>query len=419
MSKKLDYSQLPSPLFLVRHGEKATQPEKLNNFNEFKLKPYFADPLLTERGIQLSKYLGKYIYFNYINNNENNNTQKNINFTIFSSPYKRCLQTTQYLMEQILELNNSTNNNLTNNSANNNLNIKFTIYIEYGLMEWFGTKRTWTLEYMPLSLNEIKENYPFIAKYLNNNLIINKEEIINEINYNNHNNEMNNEKIVELVDSENYIERFTVKYPKETMNDLIRRVNGVLYHVSKVMKIKNDKNEELNFPLIVTHAATLVRIVELLLGLSHKVSVNNEIVNNNNESSNNESVNSVVERIIVNAMVCGLTELRRKEVNNTSSLDSNNNNTDNDTANNNNNKNGENGSVVEMKGSAVTVVKDGCNNNNDCCWEMLTNSDISFLVKEETIVNNLCASSDNDINNAKQLYKNFYNCSSTHFYNRD
>ncbi|KAG2387178.1 hypothetical protein C9374_001510 [Naegleria lovaniensis] len=280
-------------LFVTRHGEKTSQLIKygtgLHGFTSPTTPPssassaetpstpidvngdYDADPPLTERGQLCAKLFGQNFYLNYLVKKVEQtftNSQDQVvaqTLQIYTSPFHRCLQTTEQIVKSILE-----------ESERDGKMFNIEVYIDFGLMEFYGLKRKWTLDMMPPNVDQIREEFPLLNKFI-------VDRYCNE--------ELNLEGLHFSLNPENFLAYFTEKNTMELMYDLIRRVRGTFYNVeNNVRKIRTENVEPT--VLLVTHAATMIRIVEELIGIYHKTPLS--------------------ERTNVKASICGLSHLKRE-----------------------------------------------------------------------------------------------------------
>ncbi|KAF0976349.1 hypothetical protein FDP41_004655 [Naegleria fowleri] len=281
-------------LFVTRHGEKTSQlikygtglhglasptsPPSSASSAETPSTPidvngdYDADPPLTERGRLCAKLFGQNFYLKYLVKKVEqaqftNSCDENVSKTlqIYTSPFHRCLQTTEQIVKSISE-----------ESERDGKKFNIEVYIDFGLMEFYGLKRKWTLDMMPPNIDQIRLEFPFLSKFM-------VDKFCNE--------ELNLEGLYFSLNPQNYISYFTEKNTMELMYDLIRRVRGTFYNVENNVKKIRTENAEPTV-LLVTHAATMIRIVEELIGIYHKTPLS--------------------ERTNVKASICGLSHLKRE-----------------------------------------------------------------------------------------------------------
>ena len=277
-----------SEIFVTRHGEKTSQLIKYgsgsqltsnsSSSNSLLSTPttptdangdYEADPVLTTRGINCAKWLGYNFFDKYLKARLENDTQPITTLHVYTSPFRRCLQTCENMVRAILD-----------RCEREGRHLNLQVFVDFGLMEFYGMKRKWLLDMMP-PIHDIERDFKFLTQY-----------IVNMPSYDLDFVESNSDEAT-LLNKENFMKYFlSEKEGYELMVDLTRRVKGTFVNIhTNVIKYMQEHNGERPTVCIVTHAATMIRVVEELLEIYHRIPIS--------------------ERINVKASICGLSHLQR------------------------------------------------------------------------------------------------------------
>ncbi|EFC42087.1 hypothetical protein NAEGRDRAFT_80555 [Naegleria gruberi] len=331
----IDFPQFTIPslneLFVTRHGEKTSQLIKYGT-GTFTSPPspsstpstpvdangdYEADPPLTDRGFFCASMLGQNLYNEYILKKleqsidlPSNDEQVRKTFQLYTSPFHRCLQTTETLLKAVLE-----------EAEKDGYKLNVQVFIDFGLMEFYGLKRLWSFDMMPPNIETIRKEFPLLAEY-----------IVEQYD----SSELDLESEYFALNPTNYLKYFTQLKQHELMYDLIRRVRGTFVNIqNNVSQLKQSLNTTQDpTVLIITHAATMIRVVEEIIGIYHRL--------------------PLTERINVKASICGLSHITRSAPDESNKSEHH------------HNSHHQNHSKLHP-------------------WKLVTNNDISFMEKVESI----------------------------------
>lgn len=151
---------------------------------------------------------------------------------IFSSPYRRCLET-------VLAMLNGIQSYLCSDS------IVYELYIEYGVMEWFGEKKEWSNEILPPTLDVLLSKEQFRTLFSNAKNQSGFASSFYTTSFDNH-----------------YFKYFLDEKPIESVQDLEERCKIAM---DNILKFVAHENEDESMVMVVTHAASLIKAVEALL----------------------------------------------------------------------------------------------------------------------------------------------------------
>ncbi|KAL9642066.1 hypothetical protein ABK040_004115 [Willaertia magna] len=235
-------------IYFVRHGERIDFIKTSDEFKEWLNDPKnnIHNPSLSKRGFKSAHDLGHYVEKQFLKKKDNSHKS----LKIFSSPYRRCLETAISMMEGIKqEIMHKDEHVLS--KTDTSFPLPYDFYIEGGLSEWFGEEKTWSTELLPHRLEELLQHEHF-GQYLFHSytqLVPSNDNQPPKVLY-------------KSTICPSSFDFFIKENPKETVEDLEKRAKIALDNILDFCK--EDDSEDV-FVVIVSHAAGVIKGIEALL----------------------------------------------------------------------------------------------------------------------------------------------------------